>query len=105
MTTYYEIPLSGSPQTFKSTIGGITYALTFLYRNVPGGGWTLDVQDVNGNNLVGGVPLVTGADLLAQYPDLGFPFKLAVVSDGDPDAVPTFTGLGSTSHLYVVSEP
>jgi hypothetical protein len=48
---------------------------------------------------------VTGADLLAQYPDLGFPFKLAVVSDGDPDAVPTFTGLGSTSHLYVVSEP
>ena len=98
--TVYEIPLSPQPQRMTIALAGVTYRMRFHYANVDQGGWLLDIGDANGVPLVAGMPLVTGADLLAQFPDLGFGGKLFVVSDGDPSAVPTFEDLGVTSRLY-----
>lgn len=115
MPTYYEIPLSGAPQRFNITLpnqtgGNVAYSLAFQYRDadisIAGGcGWTIDIVDQLGNQLVCGIPLVTGADLLGQYAYLALGGHLGVSSDGDPDAVPTFDNLGTGSHVYWVTLP
>lgn len=100
MATYYEIPLSGSPETFSIILKETTYQLTTRYVAADMGGWLLDIADADGNPMANGLPLVTGSDLLAQYAYLGIGVALYVATDGDPDAVPTFDNLGTTSHLY-----
>ena len=101
--TVYEIPLSPTPQTFQISLAGTVYTLT-LYWADPFG-WFLNIADASGNPILNGVPLVTGADLLAQYAYLGFGGSLIVQTSHDTDAVPTFTNLGINSHLYFVTEP
>jgi hypothetical protein len=103
MTTIYEIPLSPAPQTLAVTIGGTPYNLRFLYHNCDQGGWAMDISDASQNPLVCGIPLVTGADLLAQYGHVGIGGSLYVQSDGDASSVPTFGNLGVASHLYLVA--
>lgn len=106
MSAVFEIPLQvGTPQTFSIALGGITYQLTFLYRNDFSGGWTVDIADSSGNPILQGVPLVTGADLLAQYKHLGFTGALVVQTVSNPDAVPTFDNLGSDGQLYWITTP
>ena len=102
MTTYV-LPLIAAPQSFSVTIGGTSYQMTLAYHNVDQGGWALDISDSAGNLLVCGIPLVTGADLLAQYGYLGIGGSLWVQSAGDPDAVPTFANLGTGSNVYLVT--
>jgi hypothetical protein len=101
-TNAFEIPLSGQSQTFNIVLASVTYQLTLTWRNAGSCGWILDIADSSGNPLIQGIPLVTGADLLAQYRYLGFTGSLVVKTDADPDAVPTYDNLGSTSHLYFV---
>lgn len=104
----FEIPLSGSPQKFAISLNGTTWRLTFIYRDTAaagGGGWIVDVNDAADNPVLCGVPLVTGADLLAQFAYLDFRGTLFVYSDGKPEAVPTFDNLGSGSHVMWVSQP
>ncbi|WP_448952124.1 phage baseplate plug family protein [Labrys neptuniae] len=101
MPTTYEIPLSPTPKTFSIDIGNATYQLTFTYRNVTEGGWILSIADSNGNDLLNGVPLVPGVDLLAQYAYLGFGFQLWCAVDANPAAAPAFADLGVSSHVYV----
>ena len=114
MSTPYAIPLQqdpstgdGMPQTFQITLSGTVYTLTVQYRNDPGGmgGWVLDIADSSGNDIVTGIPLVTGANLLAQYAYLGFIGGLYVQTGSDPDAVPTFANLGGDAQLYYVTDP
>lgn len=100
--TAYEIPLSPKPQVFSISLGGVTYKMTLRW-NEPASSWMLDIGDETGALLVGSVPLVTGADLLAQYAYLGFAGKLIVQTDHDPNAVPTYDNLGTTGHLYFIT--
>jgi hypothetical protein len=100
--TVSEIPLSGTPQFFTIALAGTTYQLVFTYRDAPGGGWVMDINDAQGNPIACGIPLVTGTDLLAQFGYLNFGGQLWVKSDGVPDALPTFDNLGTGSHLYWV---
>jgi hypothetical protein len=92
--------LRGVPQRFRIDLSGVGYMLTFQYRDADDGGWVLDIGDPDDVPLVCGIPLVPGEDLLAQYATLGFRGEMWVRSDGTPDAVPTFAGLGTTSHVY-----
>lgn len=104
MPNIFPIPLEvGVPQKLTVQIGGVDYQLTLRYRNVDQGGWILDIADTFGNAIINGIPLVTGADLLAQYPDLGFNAELRVQTTSDPDAVPTFENLGADAQLYLVT--
>lgn len=102
--TVTQVPLAvGTPQTFAIQFGGVQYQLTLRYRNIAQGGWVLDIADQIGNPVVNGIPLVTGANLLAQYAHLGFGGGLYVQSLSDPDAVPSFESLGDDGLLYWVS--
>ena len=104
MASYFQIPLeTGTPQTINITLGQVEYRLTLRYRNVDQGGWVLDIADERGNEIIDGIPLVTGADLLAQYKHLGFGGRLWVQTLSDPDAVPTFENLGEDGLLYWVT--
>ena len=94
----YEIPTGPSARTMTVSLGGTTYTLRLAYADAPDGGWFMDLSDAVGNALACGVPLVTGADLLAQFPDLGVAGEMLMVTDaiGSP---PTFAGMGTTAHL------
>jgi hypothetical protein len=107
MTTAYTIPVSpGTPQTFQLALAGVTYTLTLTW-NWRNQAWNLDIADVLGNDLVTGIPVVTGCDLLGQFAYLGFGGTLVAqtTNDQDADEVPTFTTLGDTAQLYFVTEP
>lgn len=83
--TRYVVPLTAEPQTFAITLAGHQYTLTLRWctaaagggnpndgSSAAEGGWMLDIADTdNSAVLVAGIMLVTGADLLAPYPDLG----------------------------------
>ncbi len=101
----YEIPLSPTPQRFSITLAGVEYILTVKWNAAQDAGWTVDIADAFGAAILSGVPLVTGADLLAQYAYLNFGGQLVVQTDHDTDAVPTFDNLGETSHLFFVVSP
>jgi Domain of unknown function (DUF6983) len=97
----YEIPTSPQPQTFSISLNGVSYQLTLTWCD-PASCWLLEIDDANGNQIVAGIPLVTGVDLLAQYEHLGIGGQLFAQTDGDPGAPPTFDNLGTTGHLYFV---
>lgn len=71
--------------------------------NPPAACWVADLSDENGNAIISGVALVTGADLLEQFGYLRFGGQLVVQTDHDTDAVPTFTNLGTEGHFYFLS--
>ncbi|MNB62554.1 hypothetical protein D3C81_47690 [compost metagenome] len=97
-----EIPLSPDNQQFRILLGDTTYTLRVIWRD--GAGWIMDVMDSGAAPILTGVPLVTGANLLSQYPQLGINGALVVVTDiGAPDD-PTKTNLGAYSHLIFVQE-
>ena len=101
-TSYYEIPTSNIPQTFTIQLAGVSYNLT-LFWNDQNASWVLNIADADNNMLVGGIPVITGADLLAQYEYLGFGGQLRVQTDIDVDAVPTKDNLGTQGHIYFVT--
>jgi hypothetical protein len=106
MSTTLRVPLLvGIPQVFSITLGSVTYKLTLVYRNDPAGGWVIDIDDSAGNPILHGVPMVTGANLLAQHKHLGFNGGLYVQSTSSPNAVPSFASLGADANLYWVSNP
>jgi hypothetical protein len=101
--TVYEIPLSAESQTFNIPIAGTTYGVTVRW-NVPNASWIIDIADASGNPIVSGIPMVTGSNLLEQYGYLGFGFQLVAQTDNSPDSVPNFDNLGTTGHLYAITE-
>jgi hypothetical protein len=105
----FTLPLSPTQQTMTISLSGVTYNMQFTYRDsqmgnpsILPGGWILDLSDADGDLLVGGIPLVTGCDLLAPYPYLGIGGRLIVATDGAVDAVPTYANLGLTCQVYYV---
>lgn len=97
----FEIPLINNPQTFPISLSGLSYQL-LVYWCWPAQCWMLDIYDRSLNPILLGTPLVTGADLLAQYRYLGIPGELVVQTDSDTLELPTFTNLGAGSHLYFI---
>jgi hypothetical protein len=103
MPTVYEIPLLPTPQSLTLTLGGVDYRLAVVWRAAPDAGWVMDIANASsGASVLAGVPLVTGADLLGQHAHLGLGAQLWVQTDGDPDAVPTYSNLGTGARLYLV---
>lgn len=100
--TAYEIPLTpGTPQRCTLSLGGNPYALAVRWNPVSSR-WVVDLNDAAGNPVVSGVPLVAGADLLTPVAYLGIGGALYAQNDNDPNAPPTYSDLGSTSHVYFV---
>ena len=102
--TAYAIPLIAGPQTLSIALAGKTYALK-VYWNVPLGLWIMDIASQAGTPIIGGIPLITGADLLEQYEYLDLGGKLYAQTDTDALLPPTYDNLGSTGNLYFVTSP
>ena len=98
MTTAYEIPLSPYPQTFEITLGKVDYIINLQWCD-PANAWKIDISDINGTNILCGIPLVTGIDLLQPYAYLNFGGSLVAQTDHDINAVPTYDNLGTVGHL------
>lgn len=98
----FEIPLRNQAQRLTVTLSGVQVVLVVRWCP-PLGAWVIDMYDSVDEPLLLGVPMITGADLLAQYEYLGIPGQLFVQSDDDVDAVPTFDSLGGLGHLYYVT--
>lgn len=100
--TFFEIPLTPNAQRFYVTLAGVQYQARVMWRAAPDGqgGWVLDFFTSAGADLILGIPLVTGLDLLAPYPDKAIGGQLFVTTEGDATAVPTYENLGSASRLY-----
>ncbi len=104
MTITYEIPLSGVPQSFSVTFpNGNTYQMRLIYQFNGDGCWILDIADSENNPLVSGIPLITGADLLAQYGYLGLGVVMYATTDADSTEPPHWWNLGTSAHLYIAS--
>lgn len=102
MTTY-EIPLVPSQnQKLTISLNGVQYTLIFNWVDADQGGWTVDIMDSTDAPIIQGIPLITGADLLAQYAYLNLGGQLLVQSDAILTDVPTYSNLGQGSHLYYV---
>lgn len=99
----YEIPLTAESQRFSIQLAGVVYQMTVQWRNNAQGGWVLDIADATGTPIISGMALVTGTDLLGQYAYLGIGGSLYVVNSSGGDDAPTFTDLGSTTHLVFVT--
>jgi hypothetical protein len=109
----FEVPLSPQAQRFTITLGGVSYQVAMLWRDLrtanavgPGGEvlgderqgcWVLDFATAEGAPILQGVPLVTGVDLLAPYATLGFVGSLVVQTDHDPERHADDDNLGSSS--------
>jgi hypothetical protein len=100
MAQSYEIPLINLAQKLNIQLGTDYYILRLRYCFTPMGGWIMDIYDNQGVQLICGIPLVTGCDLLEQYAYVGIPGSMYVATDGNPPVVPTNDNLGQTSHLY-----
>lgn len=96
-----EIPLTADNQHFSILIGGTTWRISIIWRDLY---WIMNIQNGRSEPVISGIPLVTGADLLAQYAHMGIGFKLVVVCDENTQDYPTKNDLGGRSHLLVSTE-
>lgn len=104
MTTVYEIPTINRSQLFLINLANVQYKLTVRWINVEEGGWLLDIDSSDGSPIVRGIPLVTGVDLLGQYPQYKFGGKLIAYVAGDNLAAPDYESFGTEGRLYFVTE-
>jgi hypothetical protein len=102
MASTFEVPTSTTPQSFQIQFpNGVTYTLSFQYLFTANPCWIVDISDANANSIACGIPLITGADLLAQLQYLGFDCSMFATTDGNPTAPPTFYNLGTAGHLRI----
>lgn len=94
------VPLSNIPQKFSISLGGNNYNMACKWNEKQG--WTLDISDVNNVNILCGIPLTTGRDLLEPHVNLNFGGKLFALTDSNQD-IPTLSNLGIDSNLYFVT--
>ena len=97
----YEVPLTPNPQTVVVPLGTTQYQLTFVW-NQYANCWILDMSDASGKAVISGMPVVTGADMLAQYAYLQIGGILIAQTDSNADGVPTLANLGVTGHVYFI---
>lgn len=102
----FRIPLSPEPQSLTVSLGGVEYRLTVRWVEADEGGWLLDIATASspdgGVDLVAGIPLVTGCDLLEPYDYLGIGGGLVVWADGS-DLPPSLDNLGQGVELYFLT--
>lgn len=101
MSQVLELPLNPYPETFSVTISNVAYNGRTLW-NVPLQTWVMSLEDSSNNPIISNIPLIPGVDLLQQFKYLNLGVMLQASVDHDASAVPSYAGLGSTGHLYVV---
>jgi hypothetical protein len=102
MATPFLIPLQPTNQVFVISLAGTQYQMTFRWNDA-NQAWTLDIANATGSTpIISGIPVVTGADLLAPFAYLNFGGQLIVQTTNDTDAVPTLANLGTAGNVYFI---
>lgn len=97
-----EIPLTPDNQQFSITLGGKSWRMQLLWRDIAG--WILDIHDSNNTPLLTGVPLIPETNLLAQYPFLPFDGMLVMTCSAGTPEYPTQYNLGAAARFYFIQE-
>lgn len=103
MSDAYELPLTPAAQNFFIQLANILYKMSLRWNSVSNC-WVFDLADADEVPFLAGIPIVTGINLLGQYAYLGIAGGLVALTDGNPDAVPTFQNLGDAGNLYFVPD-
>lgn len=98
----HEIPLNPYPENFSVVLDDSDYSFSTVW-NVPTSTWLVSITTLDGVPVITSLPLIPGVDLLAQYPTLGFKGQLIAQVDHDQSAVPSYSGLGTSGHLYYIT--
>lgn len=101
MSSAFELPLTPIAQVFFIQLANVLYQLSLRWNSVSNC-WVFDLAGADEAPLLNGVPIVTGTDLLGQFAYLGIAGGLVALTEGNPDAVPTFQNLGDAGNLYFV---
>ena len=96
-----EIPLTPDNQNYSITLSGTVYQFRMVWREAF---WCLDILNSGGVDIITGIPLITGYNLLEQYAYLNPGFSLYVFCDIAGQENPTKTDMGTYIHLYVITE-
>ena len=102
--TPYLIPTQPLAQQIQITLGTVAYNLVLRW-NVPNASWMMDILDDNGDQILSGIPVVPGEDLLAPFAYLGIggsvgAGEIQAQTTSDTFAVPTYANLGTDGNLY-----
>ena len=95
----FEIPLSSGAQKFSIRLGENTLQIRLVWREAEGGGWFIDLFDNEGLDLITGIPLRSGRNILEEHAHLGLG-ALTVSLDGEPSRDPAYDEMGSKVQLY-----
>lgn len=99
----FPLPVSATAQSFFVQLVNVTYKITMRWNTVALC-WVMDLADSEEVPIVQGIPVVTGTNLLAPYAYLGIGGGIVALTEGDPDAVPTFENFGSGGDVYFVAD-
>lgn len=96
-----EIPLNSSPeQLFSITLSGQTYDCRVIL-NSRTGVWNISFSQ-SGTDIVNGVSLLGGVDILKQY---NIPIENAyVVNLDEPNEDPSKDNLGTVAKLFILTD-
>jgi hypothetical protein len=103
MTTIYRIPFQPEKrQTFSVRLTrDVQVELKFEYLNLDVDPcWIMDISDRFRNQLVCGIPLLPGQNLLEQYEYLDLGVTMFILNTIDQDVVPTWKTMGVDANLY-----
>ncbi len=95
----FEIPLSSGAQKFSIRLGENTLQIRLVWREAEGGGWFIDLFDNEGLDLITGIPLRSGRNILEEHAHLGLG-ALTVSLDGETSRDPAYDEMGSKVQLY-----
>ena len=106
MATVYIIPTTNTSAWYTETVAiqGVRYTFTFRWNDREQL-WFMTIGDSANNDIVAGVPLHWGRNLLSQYAGLPLPRGVFVVRDKTQQGVdPGLTSFGLTHALYFMTD-
>ena len=95
----FEIPLSSGAQKFSIKLGDHALQIRLVWREAMGGGWFMDLFDNDDMELVSGIPLRCGQNVLEEHAHLGLG-AMTVSLDGENTSDPSYGDMGSKVQLY-----
>ncbi len=94
----YAIPLTTGAQQFTIKLGENALQIRLVWREAQGGGWFMDLSGTDGTQVLAGLALRCGHDLLEEHAYLGLG-KLTVFLDGKSDSDPIYDDMGRQIQL------
>ncbi|MEQ5223665.1 hypothetical protein ABN242_16825 [Providencia alcalifaciens] len=92
-----EITLTSNNQEFDIQLNKVNYRFKVTYMEFFG--WMLDIKTAQGEDILTGVPLVSGVDILQQYQYMGFNGSLFFVCEDMEDEL-SYEQFGVGNKLY-----